>query len=191
MIRVFVGTDGDIHADAERVLEYSIRTNTVEEVEIAFMRPGWKVGCTGFTTHRYLVPRLCDFEGFAIYLDVDMIVLGDLSELWSYRQAGKWCTTRPTEDAVSVIDCSAFRDLPSEASLQAPTAKTACIAQIGDRYEASIPEAWNVCDRLTDDARLVHYTDLATQPWRPYRPHRDPGATLLFFDYLWRANADG
>ena len=191
MIRVFVGTDSDIHADAERVIEYSIRTNTAEAVDLSFIRPGWKAGCTGFTTHRYLVPKLCGFEGFAIYLDVDMIVLGDLSELWSYRQAGKWCITRAREDAVSVIDCSAFRDMPPDSVLQSRIGKTAGIEQVGERYEVCIPEEWNVLDQLTDDAKLVHYTDLATQPWRPYRAHRSPSAVLLFFDYLERANADG
>lgn len=38
MIRVFVGTDSDIHGDAEKVLEYSIRTNTAEEVDLTRLR---------------------------------------------------------------------------------------------------------------------------------------------------------
>ena len=82
MIRIFIGTDGDFHQDAEKVIEYSIRKNTEQEVDLNFIRPGYKNGVTGFTNHRFIIPELCNYEGYAIYLDVDMLVLGDLSELW-------------------------------------------------------------------------------------------------------------
>ena len=98
-IRVFVGTDGDFHQDAEKVIEYSIRTNTAEEVDLTFMRPGWKSPPTGFTSHRYLVPSLCNYEGYAIYLDVDMLVLGDLQSCGTteLKASGVLRTLIPTD----------------------------------------------------------------------------------------------
>lgn len=195
MIRVFVGTDSDIHHVAERVLLYSIAQNTSSDVKVNFIRPGWKVGCTGFTTHRYLVPRLCGFEGFAIYLDVDMIVLGDLTELWEHRHAGKWCVTRKSDDAVSVIDCSAFTDLPMDHALRLADSGVTARKIIGDRLSVSIPTDWNVYDAVTPDAKIVHYTNLATQPWHPvpnfaYKPHESQAAVDLFNEYRSASYAD-
>lgn len=202
MIRVFIGTDGDIHQKAESVIRYSIDKNTNQElnpVDVQFIRPGWKNGVTGFTTHRYLIPKLCNYEGFAIYLDVDMIVLGDLSELWVYRTEGKWCTTSGSDDDVSVIDCSAFKDLPKEDFLkQHPggARKVAVRSKIGNRYAPIIPSQWNVEDKVTKDAKLIHYTALGMQPWHPnpkqeYKPHKSQEAVDLFWDYYHEAKAAG
>lgn len=191
-MRVFVGTDGDFHQKAERVIEYSIRANASQPVDVHFIRPGWKSGCTGFTTHRYLVPRLCDFTGYAIYLDVDMVVLGDIADLWAYRRPGRWCIPAYSGDEVSVIDCSAFKDLPSESALRHPSAKIQCGKIIGDRYLSLIPLTWNVEDELLPGTDLLHFTNMATQPWHPtpsinYRPHQSSVACAVFFDYLERA----
>jgi lipopolysaccharide biosynthesis glycosyltransferase len=34
---------------------------------------------------RFLVPYLCDYEGWAIFMDCDMLVVGDIAELWDER----------------------------------------------------------------------------------------------------------
>jgi hypothetical protein len=196
MIKVYIATDGDIHQDAERVIEYSIRKHASEDVEINFIRPGWKIGCTGFTTHRYLIPELCNFEGYAIYLDVDMLPLSDIKELWDYKQPGKWMTT-PKRDDVSVIDCSAFRDIPPSDKLKNEPKvynKKYIRKLIGDRHVEGIPLDWNTCDMITPTAKLIHYTDLNTQPWHPipnhnYKEHPNQAAVNLFFEYLDETNS--
>jgi lipopolysaccharide biosynthesis glycosyltransferase len=48
---------------------------------------GQRDGSNAFTISRFLVPSLCDFEGFALFLDGDMVVDIDLAELWAYRVA--------------------------------------------------------------------------------------------------------
>ena len=201
-IRVFIATDGDIHSDAEKVIKYSIEKNTNEEVEINFIRPGYKNGCTGFTNHRYLIPELCNYEGYAIYFDVDMLVLGDLRELWEYKKPGKWVTT-PHRDDVSVIDCSAFKDIPKLSDMKQFGAgrsgfdkkyhKNTIKAQLANRHVEAIPEEWNTWDKITPNAKLIHYTCLKTQPWQPdpnkeYEPHPNQDAVDLFFQYLNEAN---
>lgn len=192
-MRVFIGTDGDYHGEAEKVIKHSIEKNASASVEINFIRPGWKSGCTGFTTHRYLVPRLCNFEGYAIYLDVDMVVLGDIADLWAYRRPGKWCIPSYSGDEVSVIDCSAFRDLPADRVLLHGSAKLRCEEIIGDRYLPIISTLWNVEDDLLPGTNLLHFTNMATQPWHPtpaisYKPHRSTVACEVFFDYLKEAS---
>jgi lipopolysaccharide biosynthesis glycosyltransferase len=198
MIRVFVGTDGNIHSDAEKVLAHSIKKNTTEEnVHIIFMRPGWQNGATGFTAHRYMIPEICDYQGFAIYLDVDMLVLGDIKDLWAQRKPGKWCITPGAGvDDVSVIDCRYFSDLPTEEELRGQKGfqtKQQCRKRIGDRYSVTIPPSWNVKDSVDSDTNLIHYTDLDTQPWHPlpghpYKEHKCPEACNIFFEYLEEAN---
>ena len=88
-IRVFVGCE-DSQMIAAQVLAHSIRKHTDHPVDIFFMnnsavrqprdsanRPG-----TGFSFNRFLIPRLCGFEGKAIYLDADMLVFEDIVNLW-------------------------------------------------------------------------------------------------------------
>lgn len=47
---------------------------------------GLPQGSNTFTLSRFLVPYLCDFKGFAIFVDAsDMLCLGDIAELWEQR----------------------------------------------------------------------------------------------------------
>lgn len=49
---------------------------------------GQRDGTNAFIFSRYLVPYLCDFKGFAIFIDGDMVVERDIAELWSLRHKG-------------------------------------------------------------------------------------------------------
>jgi lipopolysaccharide biosynthesis glycosyltransferase len=195
-MKVFVGTDSDIHQDAERVLEYSIRKNTAEDVDLTFMRPGWKSAPTGFSTHRYLIPSLCNWEGYAIYLDVDMLVLGDLRELMDYAIPGKWAITGNCRDEVAVIDCSVGRDfLPTEEQLKTSEGKRLARQALldNDVYANIVPKQWNVESiHELPNPKLIHYTNTHTQPWHPspiidYMPYDCPETAELFFVYLEEA----
>jgi hypothetical protein len=42
-------------------------------------------GSNAFTVSRYLVPLLCDFKGFAIFADGDMVCDTDIAQLWEQR----------------------------------------------------------------------------------------------------------
>lgn len=186
MIRVMIGTCGSgMHEKAEKVIVHSILKHTQEPVSIQFIRPGWKSGCTGFTNHRFLIPSLCNYEGYAIYFDVDMLILEDVANLWAHREPGKWCTT-PYRDDVSVIDCSAFKDITP--ALCKAQRKDAIRRKIGARQLLNIPETWNHRDTVKPDTSLIHYTDLDTQPWfpipgHPYKDHHCDAAVEIFWNY--------
>lgn len=101
-IRVFIGCDPN-NCDLEQmmVLEYSIKKNTKQAVEITWMqlshdekspwysdqeqRLGWRTEkwATPFSGFRWAIPELCNFTGRAIYMDADVIVLCNLAELWN------------------------------------------------------------------------------------------------------------
>lgn len=47
---------------------------------------GQRDGSNAFTFSRYLVPHLCDYRGWALYADGDMVCERDIAELWALRE---------------------------------------------------------------------------------------------------------
>src|SRR6266568_2834660 len=95
MIRVFIGYDPK-EAVAYHTLAHSILTRASAPVSIApvalstlrgpfFNRERDPLQSTEFSFSRFLVPFLCGFEGWAIFMDCDMLCRGDIADLWSYR----------------------------------------------------------------------------------------------------------
>ncbi|MEQ8234261.1 MAG: glycosyltransferase [Gammaproteobacteria bacterium] len=94
MIRLFIGFDPR-EAVAYHTMVQSIIDNTSAPVAITPLALGHLDGrltrardprqSTDFAFSRFLVPSLCGFEGWALFMDCDMIVLGDLADLWSER----------------------------------------------------------------------------------------------------------
>jgi len=50
-----------------------------------FWRPRGEYDSTDFSNSRFIIPHLCDFEGWAIFMDSDMLCLADIGELWAQR----------------------------------------------------------------------------------------------------------
>jgi len=94
VVRIFVGFDSR-EAVAYDVLSHSIRTRSSSTVSISALRLSelgdlmWRerdaLQSTDFSFSRFLVPYLCDFEGWAIFMDCDMLVLDDIANLWELR----------------------------------------------------------------------------------------------------------
>lgn len=157
MINVYVGSHAR-YAAHEPVLKYSIEKNTTKPVNVHFMRAADmglpEEGCTGFSKLRFHIPKIA--TGYAIYLDVDMLVTGDIAKLYDYRWPGKWACLVDGSTEVMVIDTSR----PSPA------------------YVRNIPMEWNSEDRITDGMQLLHFTDLTCQPWFGEHPDREAVALL-------------
>ncbi len=94
MIRVFIGYDPR-ESVAYHVLSHSILKRATEPVSItplALNQLGdlmWRernsLQSTDFSFSRFLVPYLCGFDGWAVFMDCDMLVLDDMASLWSMR----------------------------------------------------------------------------------------------------------
>lgn len=85
ILRLFTGWDArealGWHAFAQSVI-----TQTSVPVAITPLSSASRDGSNTFTYSRFLVPELCDYEGFAIFMDgADMILAADLAELWNLR----------------------------------------------------------------------------------------------------------
>lgn len=91
MIKIFIGYDPR-EAVAFNVLAHTIYTKASRPVAItplALSQLGplmWRerhpLQSTDFSFSRFLVPHLCGYEGRAIFLDCDMLLLDDIARLW-------------------------------------------------------------------------------------------------------------
>jgi len=194
-IKIFIGTCVR-NLQAEIALEYSIRKNTNSDVEIVWMRdtPGSKIfhgwnkdnWGTGFTPFRWIVPELCDFKGRAIYMDVDMICLGDIQELWEMSiPEDKVVVSLPGNYSVMLFDCERFSKMVNTKPI-AQWRQSSCSPAFKGLYNdyvtqletndlvTSLDVEWNSLDRLLPAHRthrpvkLIHFTRKDTQPWAPY-----------------------
>jgi hypothetical protein len=137
-IRVFVGTEAKTLVPY-LVLRHSIvsRTNqAVEVVEMGDFDP-WVVPPdvhqgTGFSLRRWMIPQACHFQGTALYLDADQIVLADIAELWRYREHGRTiaCCYRPDKSSAMLTGVS-----------DSPVPQTSVMVINCDRCD---PAAWDV-----------------------------------------------
>lgn len=94
MIRVFIGHDSR-EVVAWHVLAHSIQSRASQPVAIApvmlsqlqdvFRRDNNPLQSTEFSFSRFLVPYLCGYEGWAVFMDCDMLVRRDMAELWALR----------------------------------------------------------------------------------------------------------
>ena len=94
MIKVFIGYD-NAEVVAASVLAHSINVNASEPVAIApvmlsqlgrvFDRPRNELQSTEFSFSRFLTPWLAGYEGWAVFMDCDMIMRADIAELWKLR----------------------------------------------------------------------------------------------------------
>jgi hypothetical protein len=95
LIRVFIGYD-EREAAAFSVLSSSIHRHASRPVAIApvmlselcgvFQRERNPLQSTDFSFSRFLVPWLCDYQGWALFMDCDMLARDDLAKLWDLRE---------------------------------------------------------------------------------------------------------
>jgi hypothetical protein len=164
MIPIYIGNAPDGRDKrAIAVLKHSILAHTDAPVAIHLLnRPD--SGGTGFSTARWDIPAMQHYDGYAIYLDSDMLVLGDIRELWYLKQRGHWVTsvTYPHgSSAVSVIDCSVT--LPV-ARTRKPYYYDIYLTDAGI-MKPEIPLEWNMRNAYLDGTQLIHYTKRSLQPW--------------------------
>lgn len=191
-MRVFIGFDSREDV-AVNVLTHSIQLHASKPVQIAqvrqsqlqgvYTRPRHPLQSTDFSFSRFLVPWMCDYKGWALFIDADMLCLGDLSELWSLRddryavqvvqhqhtcQAGRKFQGEPQTpyarknwSSVILFNCSRCRMLAPELVNTASGLYLHQMSWLKDSDIGSLPPQWNVLvgvQDVPDDARILHYT---------------------------------
>jgi len=142
-------------------------------------------GSNHFIYTRFLVPHLMDYTGWAIFIDGDMIVRGDIVELWELRNSymdvmvvkhdyqtrmpvkylGAKNENYPRKNWSSVIlwNCNSFpnRRLTPEFVQQSTGSELHRFSWLEDGRIGELPKEWNwLPDEygVNRDAKLLHYT---------------------------------
>lgn len=193
MIRVFIGYDTR-EAVSFSVLSHSIHARsslpvTVTPLKLSqlsgtFQRERDPLQSTDFSFSRFLTPALAGFEGWAIFMDCDMLMLDDIAKLWAMRDDNYalMCVKHdyvPKEDtkflgekqtkyayknwsSVMMFNCAKCTSLTPE---YVNTATGLQLHQFkwleSDEMIGEIPRRWNHLvgvNEPLDDPALVHYT---------------------------------
>lgn len=198
-IRVFVAATEKELLPA-RVLEFSIRKHASMTVRVL---PLCEAGITvpipkdprnlprtPFSFHRFFIPALTGFRGRAIYLDADMQVFRDFSDLWLRPlDDTEILTVGNTQDparrpqfSVMLLNCDRLkwdvRKIVDALDRGELTYESLMYDMaVAKAIRADLEPEWNSLERYEEGkTALVHYTDMPTQPWiYPYHP----------LGYLW------
>jgi hypothetical protein len=94
MINVFIGYDSKEKV-AYNVLSHSIIQNSTKPVAITpialknikddFVREKNNLSSTEFSFSRFIIPHLMNYQGWALFMDCDMLMMADIAELWRLR----------------------------------------------------------------------------------------------------------
>jgi lipopolysaccharide biosynthesis glycosyltransferase len=94
VIPIFIGYDSKVkiayHVLAESILRNSSTPVTISPINLSnlkniYTRKQDPLASTEFSFSRFLVPHLMNYNGWAIFMDSDMVMLSDITELWNLR----------------------------------------------------------------------------------------------------------
>lgn len=197
-IRVYVASSVS-EALPIKVLEYSIRQHASTSVTVtALSDVGFPIPQplapenqprTPFSFQRFLIPQVCGYAGRAIYLDSDMLVFKDITDLWR-RSLGEANVLsaysesaggRKSQYSVMLMDCSRLawdiRDIVDQLNSGDLNYEQLMYEFSLARTEMAIEPEWNSMETCkAGQTALLHYTDMGTQPWVS---HLNP------LGYLW------
>ncbi len=196
MIKLFIGADGaNCDLESMMVAEYSARKFCSEPLEITWMQQaatgpyaGWHCGSgrTPFTHFRWSLPAMCDFQGRAIYTDVDFIFRADLAELWHQPIPGVFLA-KVGKGALSktcclLFDCEKARGhippLEMLRTLNDPQGYFTNYFRARPDLFSGFTGDWNAIDlKGYDDIadpriKAIHYSRIEHQPSFPYAQAR-------------------
>ena len=94
MISVFIGYDSKVkiayHVLAESILKHSSEPVSIHPIYLPNLqkihnRKQNVLASTEFSFSRFLVPYLMNYQGWAVFMDSDMVMISDIAELWQLR----------------------------------------------------------------------------------------------------------
>jgi len=189
-VKLFIGTSANGEdALIEMAYEYTLRKNSDRDIDIVWMRKtndeasfwhgfadeNWSTPFSGF---RWAIPEYCNYEGRAIYTDVDMLNFSDIGELFDMDMGDKWVLARDgkrfggKEFCVMVFDCEKFKGTvpPAVQWKGVPSAHHQFINEFVANSGALVGDldpAWNSHDGDIIPFKQLHFTHMPTQPWEP------------------------
>ena len=217
MLRIFIGWDSRFPEPADvlrnSLLKYAsipLDIRYLKLTELDLHRAHDPLASTEFTYSRFLVPHLRGFQGTALFLDNDMLCLGDIREIAeldmrnlalrvvqheyqpvnSVKMYGCPQTSYPRKNwsSMMLMNCERLR-LWSKPVVETQTgAYLHRFQDIPDNEIGDLPKTWNTLDWMDETTRLIHYTNGG--PWfEQYRDHPHAGVWYQHRDQMRRSNA--
>lgn len=208
-LRIFIGWDPR-EAECADVLAYSLRKHATIPLDIRYLklaelnlnRPLDPLQSTEFTYSRFLTPYLCRYEGKAIFMDCDMLCLGDIKELDDLDLSGYALRVvkhdhRPTEklkmddkiqtvyprknwSSLMIMNCPELKLWTKAVVENMSGAYLHRFKDIPDEKIGDIPKTWNTLDWMDETTKLIHYTKGG--PW--FEQWRDHPYGAIWLQYL-------
>ena len=198
-LKIFIGWDSR-EAECAEVLAYSLKKYATIPLDIRYLklaeldfdRPLDPLQSTEFTYSRFLVPYLCQYGGKAIFMDCDMLCLGDIKELDDLEMSqyalrvvkhnhqpteklkmdGKIQTVYPRKNwsSLMIMNCQELKLWTREVIENMSGAYLHRFKDIPDEKIGDIPKTWNTLDWMDETTKLIHYTKGG--PWfEQWRDH--------------------
>ena len=213
-INIYIGTEKN-QLIPQKVLEYSIRTNSKAKLNIyPVFQEFERVGGTNFGFVRFLVPKMNNFKGKAIYLDADQLVFADIKELLDTLDDkhsialvndpkgffGKKKLEKGNQTSVMVLNCSKLTSW-SPKKMFKNVVPNKCILEkkqihyrdfmslqwINKKNITGIDPRWNHFNIIEPGTKLTHFSHVRSQPWKnPSHP-----LTSFWGGWLQHAIKDG
>lgn len=168
VLKVFIGADPRQYVSLN-VLIQSIYRQSSKPVAITPLvieqLPLKRTGLTPFTFSRFLVPYLCNYEGWGLFLDADILLLDDIAKLFVLKDdkytvmVSKHETHRFEWASVMLFNCAKCKNLTPE-MIETATGLHG-ITWAKDSDIGDLPREWNHLvgyDPPRKDAKLLHYT---------------------------------
>lgn len=221
MLRIFIGWDSRFPEPAD-VLAYSLRKHSSIDLDVRylklselmaehdFQRQHDPLASTEFTYTRFLVPYLCNYQGKAIFMDNDMLCLGDIKQLDelpmddlalrvikhdykpenTVKMYGCPQTSYPRKNwsSLMIMNCERLRLWTKDVVATASGAYLHRFQDVPDEQIGEIPNTWNTLDWMDDTTQLIHYTNGG--PWfEQYRNHPHADIWYRYRDEMRAAGA--
>ncbi len=181
ILPIFIGMTGEQWLPF-KVLEHSIETTTSQDVAVVPLHwykdliptsaPGARPA-TPFSFQRFIIPHVCNWKGRALYLDSDMLVLSDISELFKMPFSGAQVLSPPPDKrvaqfAVAMFNCETCNWNAQTLINRVKSGKLSYSELMSFSFckvDARIPQTWNSLDKWNGEVKLLHYTNMSRQPW--------------------------
>ena len=192
-LKIFIGTEPNQYVP-QQVLIYSIKEKLSRPADIRPTRQkDGRVGGTNFGFVRFNVPQLANYNGKAVYMDADQIVLDDMAKLFdalddshdialvqnAQGSYNKKELTRANQTSVMVLNCDRLKDWNPKtmfdgvvANREEPKAgqiRYKNFMQLEHLDQSRIQEldpAWNHYNQEFPNSKLIHFSHVRSQPWK-------------------------
>lgn len=166
-LRIFIGVDPRQPVGFS-VLASSIYRHSSLPVSITPLvlrqLPLKRRGLTEFTYSRFLVPYLCGFKGHALFLDADMVVRGDIAELFYLADQNVSVQVNKEQPEFEWASAMLFNNARCQ-NLTLEYIENPAHGMFGMEWAESVgsfPKEWNCCVRYSEPnpaGKLFHYTE--------------------------------